>query len=240
MKMAAVIDLYEEEGCAIQRGKRRGQPMKARTKAYTIARLRHHTVPLLGNKVAAEINPGDIEKFVADVTAGKTASDKKMGPRRRIIVRGGAGAAGKVVRDLSAVFSFALRREIVENNPCETAAVRKTDNQEERFLTIDEIVLLGSALRELEEEGENPKAIKIASLWALTGCRRDEIAALKWTGVDERNELLRLEDSKTGKSIRPLSSAALTLLKSIDREEGAEYVFLADSGEGHFQGTRKI
>lgn len=41
LKMAALIDLYEQEGCFIQRGKRQGEPMKERTKTYTIARLRH-------------------------------------------------------------------------------------------------------------------------------------------------------------------------------------------------------
>src|SRR3546814_3369052 len=82
----------------------------------------------------SEVNAGDIERFFRDVEAGKTARDDKIGPRRRIVVRGGAGAARKVFRDLSAVFSFARRREIVTRNPCETAAVKKTDNHKERFL----------------------------------------------------------------------------------------------------------
>src|SRR5579863_2203765 len=175
MKMSALIDLYEEKGCVIQRGKRQGEPMKPRTKTYTMARLRHHVVPLLGHRRASEINAGDIEAFVADVAAGKTASDEKVGPRKRVIVRGGAGAARKVFRDLSALFSFASRNEIVVRNPCDTAAVRKTDNQNERFLTLEEVTRLGSALDELEQDGVNPKALNIARLWALTGCRRDEI-----------------------------------------------------------------
>ena len=93
MKMSALIDLYEAEGCTVQRGKRQGTPMKPMTKSYTVARLRHHVVPLLGAKRVSEIAAGDIERFFADVTAGKTARDDKIGPRRRIIVRGGAGAA---------------------------------------------------------------------------------------------------------------------------------------------------
>ena len=60
MRMAALIDLYEKEGCVIQRGKRQGYPMKAKTTAYTMARLRHHVVPLLGRRVVAEITAGDI------------------------------------------------------------------------------------------------------------------------------------------------------------------------------------
>lgn len=240
MKISGLIDLYEEEGCVIQRGKRQGQPMKPLTKQLTLARLRNHVVPLLGHKRVSEVNAGDIERFVRDVTAGKTSRDEKIGPRKRIIVRGGEGAARKVVRDLSAVFSFAIRSEIVERNPCETAAVRKTDNQRERFLTLEEVTKLGAALDTLEAEGVNPKAVNIARLWALTGCRREEIAALKWAEVNLVEGLLELDDSKTGKSVRPLGAAAVALLESLPREVGSGFVFPAERGDGYFQGTKRI
>lgn len=238
MNMAALIDFYEEHGCVVQRGKRIGEPMKPLTKAYTLARLRHHVVPLLGNRRARDVTSGDIERFAADVLSGKTAKNEKVGPRKRIIVKGGPGASRKVVRDLSAVFSFAKRSEIVERNPVENAAVRKTDGQKTRFLTLEEVSRLGSALDELERDGTNTKAINIARLWALTGCRRNEIAGLKWDEVDFENGMLVLEDSKTGQSMRPLGTAALTLLQQIERCDDSEFVFPADSGEGHFQGTK--
>lgn len=240
MKISGLVDLYEEEGCVIQRGKRHGQPMKPLTKQLTLARLRNHVVPLLGHKRVSEVNAGDIERFVRDVTAGKTSRDEKIGPRKRIIVKGGEGAARKVVRDLSAVFSFAIRSEIVERNPCDTAAVRKTDNQRDRFLTLDEVTRLGTALDELEADGVNPKAANIARLWALTGCRREEIASLKWTEVNLADGLLELDDSKTGKSVRPLGAAAVALLQSLPREVGSGYVFPAERGDGYFQGTKRI
>lgn len=240
LTMTALVDLYEKEGCVIQRGKRQGEPMKPKTKAYTLARLRNHVVPLLGTRRAPEINPGDIERFVADVTAGKTARDEKVGPRKRIIVCGGAGAARKVVRDLSAVFSFAQRSEIVKRNPCETAAVRKTDNRNERYLTLEEVTRLGAALDELEAEGVNPKAVNIARLWALTGCRRDEIAGLRWAEVHADEGLLILGDSKTGKSLRPLGAAAVALLKSIGKTDGSDFVFPAERGDGHYQGIKTM
>jgi integrase len=151
-----------------------------------------------------------------------------------------AGAARKVVRHLSAVFSFASRNEIVIRNPCDTAAVRKTDNQNERFLTLEEVIRLGSALDELEQDGVNPKALNIARLWALTGCRRDEIAGLKWPEVNLEEGLLELDDSKTGKSVRPLGAAALAFLKSIDKHDCSDYVFSAERGDSHFQGTKTV
>lgn len=240
LKMTGLVDLYEKEGCVIQRGKRQGEPMKERTKTYTIARLRHHVVPLLGNKRVSEVNVGEIERFFRDVATGKSASDTKIGHRRRIVVRGGDGAARKVFRDLSAVFSFAVRREIVETNPCEKAVVRKTDNRRERFLSIEEIKQLGTALDELEVEGMNLKALQITRLWVLTGCRRQEIAELKWDEIDFGRGLLVLADSKTGRSVRPLATAAVKLLKTIERDEDSDFVFPADSGEGFFQGTKKV
>ena len=61
---------------------------------------------------------------------------------------------------------------------------RNTDNRRTRHLSISEVGKLGQALAALELEGINPKALDICRLWALTGCRRDEIAGLKWAEVD--------------------------------------------------------
>ncbi len=91
--MKQLLDFYEEHGCFIQRGIYKGKPMKPLTKQYTMARLRNHVEPLLGHRRASEVTSGDIEKFVADVKAGKTAKDEKIGPRKRIIVRGGRGCS---------------------------------------------------------------------------------------------------------------------------------------------------
>jgi integrase len=163
-----------------------------------------------------------------------------MGPRKRIIVRGGDGAARKVVRDLSAVFSFANRRGIMTVNPVEKASVRKTDNHRERFLTLEEVTRLGAAFDALEAEGANPKAIAIARLWALTGCRRDEITGLRWSEVDFERGLLILADSKTGKSIRPLGAAAIAVLQAVDHDPESDFVFPAELGDSHYQGAKRL
>lgn len=246
MTVSELIDLYAEEGCFIQRGIRQGDPMKPTTKAFTLARLRHHVVPLLGKRRVAELGPGDIERFFRDVEQGKSARHWK-GPAGRtkkettVKVRGGEGAARKVVRDLSAVLTFARRRGIVAENAVQTAAVRKVDGRCTRFLTLAEFQRFGAALDALEVEGEmNPKAINIVRLWTLTGCRRNEIAGLKWSEVDLEQGVLRLEETKTGRSIRPLGAPARALLASIQRENHSPYVFPAESGEGFFVGTKRL
>jgi integrase len=80
----------------------------------------------------------------------------------------------------------------------------------------------------------------IARLWALTGCRRDEIAGLNWAEVDLDSGLLKLADGKTGKSIRPLGMAAIAILSSLARQEASEFVFPAERGDGHYQGTKGV
>jgi integrase len=111
-------------------------------------------------------------------------SEKRRETKRLIRGSGWSCAAArvrprKVARDLSAVFSFAARREIIARNPCELAAIRKTDKRKPRYLTLEEVTRFGAALDELDAEGMNAKALNIARLWALTGCRRNEIAGLK-------------------------------------------------------------
>jgi integrase len=136
---------------------------------------------------------------------------------------GGAGGATKVFCDLSAVFSFALRREIIRRNPCVTAAVRRTGNNNERYLCIEDLTRLGEALDHLVKEGANRKAIDIAKLWALIGCRHQEIAGLKWSEIDLDEGFLVLDDRKTGKSRRPLGVAAQAVLRDIrSRRDNAD------------------
>jgi integrase len=238
MRISDLIDLYEEEGCFIQRGKHQGAPMKPLTKQYTIARLRHHVLPLLGRHRITEIGATEIERFFRDVENGKTAKNEMIGPRKRIIVKGGSGAARKVFRDLSAVFSFARRREMVDRNPCDTASVRKTDNHKDRYLTLAEVKRFGDALRELENEGVNRKALDIMRLWMLTGCRREEIASLRWKEVDFDHGSLRFEDSKTGRNVRPIGAAAVAVLNTVERCEDSDFVFPAEDGDGYFRGYK--
>jgi integrase len=215
--------------------------MKPSTATFLASRLRNHVTPLLGNRTVAEITEGDIEAFVRNVAKGKTAKEVGVG-RKRKIIKGGEGASRKVVRDLSAVFSFAMRRRIISINPVTKAAVRKTDNRRERFLRLDEVKRLGEALSELEAEGKNKKAINIARLWALSGCRRNEIAGLRWSEVDLERGLLILSDTKMGRSVRPLGAAAVALLSSLRASSKSDeiFVFPAERGEGFYVGTKRI
>jgi len=236
MTVTDLVELYGEKGT---------DHLKDRNRRWMLARLRHHVVPLLGRKKITEVRVADVEQFMRDVKAGKTAKDEKLGSRVRVIVKGGPGAAVKGIRDLSAVYNFAIRHELVAANPC-TPVKKPADGKRDRYLMLDEIGRLGAALDALEAEGASPKAVAIMRLWALTGCRRDEIAGLHWAEVDFEQGCLRLTDwkgkrtIKTSKSVRPLATAAIALLKSLPREPGAEFVFPSEDGGTYYQGTKRF
>ncbi len=234
LTLAALVEHYEHEGMG---------HFKERTRQYTLARLHNHVLPLLGKRKVTEIGVKDVEQMINQVAAGKTARTINAGSRQQSIFRGGPGAAAKVARDLSAVFTFAIREEFLLTNPC-LAARKPKDGRRDRFLNLEEIVRLGTALERVESEGANKMATDIIRLLLFTGCRRDEIAGLKWQEVDFKQNCLRLEETKTGKSIRPLGESALVLLKQQPRFKGTEFVFPSFArsklGDGFYQGTKRV
>ena len=101
-------------------------------------------------------------------------------------------------------------------------------NKRTRFLNLDEMKRFRDTLGALEAGAANAKAIAIMRLWALTGCRRDEIAGLKWSEVDFGRACLTLAETKTGRSIRPLAHAASAILTAQPRDVSSEDVFPSD------------
>jgi integrase len=214
--------------------------MEPRTKAYTLPRLRHHAVPILGRKRVSEVTVDDINDFIRRVSKGETAKNA-VGPRKRgrIKVRGGEGAARKVAADLSLVFGYAVEKGIVTANPV-SAARKPRPGKRYDFLSEDEFAAMAEALTALEAEGVNPVGIAVLRLLLLTGARPSEIEQLRWSEVDQQGRCLRLEKSKTGYSVRPLAPAALDLINAQPKRPKSPFVFPASRGDGHFVGSKKI
>jgi integrase len=83
-------------------------------------------------------------------------------------------------------------------------------------------------LEAAERKGEHWQALVAIQL--LAGCRRAEIVKLKWSEVDFASSCLRLGDTKTGFSIRPLPEPARAILAGLKRE--GDFVLPARSGSG--------
>ena len=108
IKVHELIDLWEAENPT---GQKSGKPMAARTRTNTLARLRHHVVPLLGDRRVSTLSVEDVNDMIRRITSGETKRTGNSSDKRgRIVVTGGAGAARKVASDLSILYGFAAEK----------------------------------------------------------------------------------------------------------------------------------
>jgi integrase len=196
---------------------RKGLPKKASTLEIDRGRIARHIVPLLGKKLLKDLTSADVKRFLEGVMSGKTAALVKTRPHGLARVTGGSTAAVRAVGLLGGMLTYATEMGYVEQNAAR--GVRKPADKSRSFrLAPEDYRTLGQALRAAENNGEHWQAIAAIQLLAFTGCRRSEILNLKWSEVDLKNSCLRLGDTKTGASIRPLPEPARTIFAGCKRE----------------------
>jgi len=157
------------------------------------------------------------------------------------ITRSGHPTVANRVKDLvSSVFGRAIAWGYLDTNPAKGIG-DNAEKSRERFLKPGELPRLFAAL-----DGEPNGAFRDYFLLALlTGARRNNVVAMRWTDLDfERGEWV-IPMTKNGEPQRlPLVPEAIAILKIRHgaAAEGARYVFpasRADSKLGHMSGERK-
>ena len=143
--------------------------------------------------------------------------------------------ANRTLGVLSKMFNLAELWELRPDgtNPCRHVKRFKEDKRE-RFLSDAEYRRLGSALREIEQDGsETASAIAAIRLLMLTGCRLSEIQKLRWEHVDLETGELRLPDTKTGAKVVHLGEPAIAVLRDIQRQDDNPWVIAGRKEGGH-------
>jgi integrase len=246
----ALCELYLAHGVATK---------KSSTLRSDVSRIRAHIVPLLGRRMAAQVTPQDVAKFLRDVASGKSAASMK--PSRRELraqgmkgaalvaaarrrsastARGGKGTATRTLGLLGAIFSFAVREGVRPTNPV-AGVERYRDGQAQRFLTSKELHRLAKALADLEAAGANPSGVAVIRLLTFTGARKSEIESLRWEEVDVARGMLRLADSKTGARVILLGAPARECLAKVEHVAGSAFVFPAQGDPAkHYVGTPRV
>ena len=235
--VSELCDLYFADATAGRLMTRRRSSKKASTLATDFGRIERHIKPLLGRRTVSALTREDVEGFMHDVAAGKTASRTKTKLRGLARVRGGRGTATRTIGLLGAIFTYAVRHRMRTDNPVH-GVTRFADGKRQRRLSDDEYNALGDALRQAHSENIWPAAIATARFLALTGWRSGEALGLHWNQVDLARRMATLSDTKTGRSVRPLSHAACEVLQSLTRS--GELVFAASRGNGRMTGFPKL
>jgi integrase len=241
-----LCDLYladAEEGRLLTRRK---MPKKASTLLSDRGRIEKHIKPVLGRMKVATVTREDIERFMYAIAEGKTAGRVKTGKKRGLSnVRGGIGTASRTVGLLGAIFTYGVRCRMRGDNPVH-GVMRPADGRRERRLADEEYLQLGEALR-LAEAKDNrgnckiwPPGIAVSRFLALTGWRSGEALGLRWADVDLIRRTATLPDTKSGRSIRPLSLAACDVLREMGHGSDEALVFPPTRGAGTMSGFRSL
>jgi integrase len=99
---------------------------------------------------------------------------------------------------------------------------------------------LGTAFRQAELQHVWPPAVAAAKFLTLTGWRSGEALGLLWSAVDIARRTATLPNTKTGRSLRPLSQAACQILGKVAHFTPLEIVFPPTRGTGTMTGFRKL
>jgi integrase len=235
--VAVLCDLYVADAEAGRILTRRGHSKKASTLATDRGRIEWHVKPLLGRLAVTAVTRNDVEAFMHAVAEGKTTSNTKTKPRGVARVRGGRGAASRTVGLLGAIFSYAAKHGMRQDNPVR-GVVRFADGKRERRLADEEYRMLGDALRQAARANMWPPAIAVAWFLAVTGWRLGEVLGLRKEYLDLPRRTARLPDTKSGVSVRPLSAAACEVLKGMN--QAGPLIFPATKGAGSLTGFEKM
>lgn len=238
--VAELCDLYLKRVEAGEVRTRMGRPKRASTVATDRGRIERHIKPVLGKRRVADLTPQDIRRFIAAVARGDTKADVKTKKRGRAIVTGGEGTASRTAGLLSGILSFAVDEGMRSDNPAH-GVERAKDGKRDRILSPAEYRRLGGALEALQAKKANPWGIAATRLLALTGARRGEILGLRRDAIDPDRQTLTLEESKTGRSVRPIGKPAIEVVRSVKGVKGNPYLFPASRGEGgHYLGLPRF
>lgn len=238
--VSELCDAYWADAEAGRLMTRRRTAKKASTLLSDKGRIDKHIRPLLGRLKVATVTREDIEGFMHSVAEGKTATRAKTGKKRGLSnVRGGIGTASRTVGLLGAIFTYAVRHRMRTDNPVH-GVMRPADGKRERRLSDTEYAALGAALRLAEAERVWPAAVAAARFLALTGWRSGEALGLRWADVDLSRRTATLADTKTGRSLRPLSHGACGVLRDLGPGTGAALVFPPTRGDRTMTGFRKL
>jgi integrase len=159
------------------------------------SRIKGQIKPRLGKLRVASVTSEQIDDFVRSLSIGSQA---------------------RTIGLLGAIFSYAVKRNMRPDNPCRGIEKPK-ETKKTRRLSEAEYAQFGSALN-------GAIVSDIFLLLAVTGWRSSEAKNLRWSELDMERCIATLGDTKTGVSVRPLSGAAIDIIKR-QKQNGSAYVF---------------
>lgn len=131
--------------------------------------------------------------------------------------------ANRTLAAIRKFFNWCHARAIIDKSPCDGIEAPGKETKRDRVLTDDELRNVLATARDISFPYGS-----IVELLAITGQRREEVAAMCWSelDLDARTWTIPISRSKNGKAhIVHLSDAPLSTLRPIRRIEDSDLVF---------------
>ena len=205
----------------------------------SLQRMRQATqrvYPVFGKMRMDKITSRDIQLFITELLS--TEKNKRTGkPLSR-------KTAIHHLNLISDVFTYAIRMEMLNDNPCRRVFVPKMEHEEKEIFTIDQVKTLFEGLH-----SEPTKFQVYLQLAVYSGFRRSEMLGLEWKDIDFENDLIHIrrtsqytaelgiytDTTKTRKSKRvsKMPKYIMELLGQFKQEQDAEIERIGSKWEDH-------
>jgi integrase len=168
--------------------------------------LDRNVLPAIGDKPAACVGKAEIHDML-----------------NAIMDRGAPTAANRVLAVVKKLFRWALGRGYVDRDPCSGIPKPGNGTKRDRVLDNDELARVWRSA----ETMAYPFGPAVRLL-ILTGARREEVGAMRWSEIDLEGKIWTLPAGRAKNNVEhvvPLSDPALSLIRSLPRIGRAAFVF---------------
>ncbi len=196
-----------------------------------LKQLMHRIYPAIGHLRIDKIISRQLQAFINSLA--KDGANEKTGKP----------LAPKTIKHhlslISDVFTYAVKMEIVPDNPCSKVSIPKGEVKEKQIYSQEEMALLLTKM-----DGEPLKYKAFFYLMAYSGFRRGEMLGLEWKDIDFENDIISIkrtsnqtaargiytDTTKTKRSQRTLkiSPYIMDILKELKAEQDEEALKLGD------------
>ena len=193
--------------------------------------LTHRVYPAIGHLRIDKITARQLQSFVNSL-AKEGANEKTGKPLALKTIRHNLSF-------ISDVFSYAVRMDLVSDNPCRKVTIPKGEVKEKPIYSQEEIAQLLTAIN-----GEDTKYRAFFYLIAYSGFRRSEMLGLEWKDIDFENNIISIRrtsnytsergiytdttKTKRSKRVLKISPYIMGILKELKDEQDEESLRLGD------------
>lgn len=193
--------------------------------------LTHRVYPAIGHLRIDKITARQLQSFVNSL-AKEGANEKTGKPLALKTIRHNLSF-------ISDVFSYAVRMDLVSDNPCRKVTIPKGEVKEKPIYSQEEIAQLLTAIN-----GEDTKYRAFFYLIAYSGFRRSEMLGLEWKDIDFENNIISIRrtsnytsergiytdttKTKRSKRVLKISPYIMGILKELKDEQDEEALRLGD------------